>query len=225
MRLDANIALQLKAHGGDEAQTGPSAEAKAKERRQQVRKAQRQHRQRKANYTKQLEMDVTKLRDDIAKVELEIENLKGQNDTIRCQLAAPTSVTVPPVDMTDTAFSTLLAPNYTVSLDMSELLGAPVYQVRRVSPSAPDRSSEATSSQAAETLGSTTPTSTAGTSVNDIMTMETVLSQEQTDRVINFILTYEPYSNSLSRFSPLSLYLIVFFIGFFSLQLISTSCM
>lgn len=201
MRLNANICRSTQAHGGDGAQTEPSTEAKAKERRQQVRRAQRQHRQRKANYTKQLEMDVTKLRDDIARVELAIGNLKDQNDTMRCQLATPTAVTVPPVDVMDTAFSTLLAPNYTVSLDMSELLGAPVYQVRRVSPPAPDRSSEATSSHAAETLSSTTPTSTAGTSCNDIMAMETILSQEQTDRVVNFILSYDPYPNSLSLFS------------------------
>lgn len=215
MRLDANTAVLLKADGGDGGQTEISAEAKAKERRQQVRRAQRQHRQRKANYTKQLEMDVTKLRDDIARVEQEIESLKGQNDAMRCQLTAPTSVTVPPVDATDTAFSTLLAPNYTVSLDVSERLGAPVYQVRRVSPSAPDRSSEATSSDVAETLSSTTPTSTAGTTYHDTMAMEMVLSQEQTDLVINFILAYDPHSNSLSRFFPLSVYILWFSFSFF----------
>ncbi|KAI1118854.1 hypothetical protein F5Y14DRAFT_182648 [Nemania sp. NC0429] len=193
--------------GGDGSLKEPSAEVKAKERRQQVRRAQRQHRQRKANYTKQLEMDVTKLRDDIARVEMEMESLKSQNDAIRSRLAAPTAVTAvpPPVvddDVTgtdtDMAFSTLLAPNYTVSLDMSELLGAPVYQVRRASPPpppphpGPDRSSEASGSPcAAETLSSTTPASTAGTSVIDVMAMEMELSQEQTDRVINFILALE----------------------------------
>ncbi|KAI0555410.1 hypothetical protein F4679DRAFT_523626 [Xylaria curta] len=194
---------QPSATGGNEGQTEPSAEAKAKERRQQVRKAQRQHRQRKANYTKQLEMDITKLRDDIAKVEKEVENLRNQNVTIRSQLgnggdqSVPTAVDVPPpppppiVDTMDPAFSTFLAPDYTVSLDISEFLGTPTYQVRRASSSLPDSSSKTTSPQATETLSGTTPASTIGTSLEDIVMMEATLSEEQIDRAINFILALE----------------------------------
>ncbi|KAI0465794.1 hypothetical protein F4859DRAFT_499632 [Xylaria cf. heliscus] len=193
---------QPSAQGGNEAQTEPSAEAKAKERRQQVRKAQRQHRQRKANYTKQLEMDITKLRDDIAKAEQEVEHLKNQNDAIRTQLvsgggdqaALPMAVDLPPVlDTTEAAFSTYLAPNYTVSLDMSEYLGTPAYQIRRASSSAPDSSTKTTSPWAAETVGGTTPASTVGTSPEDVAAMEATLSEEQIDRAINFILAYEPF--------------------------------
>ncbi|KAI0858590.1 hypothetical protein F4860DRAFT_299985 [Xylaria cubensis] len=188
---------QPSAHGGDEGQTEPSPEAKAKERRQQVRKAQRQHRQRKANYTKQLEMDITKLRDDIAKVEQEVENLRNQNVTIRSQLGSggdqtvPTAVDPPVVGTMDPAFSTFLAPDYTISLDISEFLGTPAYQVRRASSSLPDSSSKTTSPPATETLSGTTPASTIGTSLEDIVMMEATLSEEQIDRAINFILALE----------------------------------
>ncbi|KAI0457707.1 hypothetical protein F5B21DRAFT_462791 [Xylaria acuta] len=196
---------QPSAHGGDEGQAEPSAEAKAKERRQQVRKAQRQHRQRKANYTKQLEMDITKLRDDIVKVEREVERLKNQNGAIRSQVASGgDQVDVPPpavVDTMDAAFSTFLAPSYTVSLDMSEYLGTPAYQVRRASSSLSETASSktATSPRVTEALSGTTPASTVGTGLEDIAMMEATLSEEQIDRAINFILAYEPYP--CNRFS------------------------
>ncbi|KAI0200152.1 hypothetical protein F4808DRAFT_170624 [Astrocystis sublimbata] len=148
---------QPAADGKDEAQEEPTAESKALERRQQVRKAQRQHRQRKANYTKQLEKDITKLRDDIAKVEEEAQRLRDLNDAIQAQLNSsggggngggggqqgghmmPPSgqmlpQQLPEFNATDMGFSTFFAPNYTVSLDMSANLGAPAYQVRRASP-------------------------------------------------------------------------------------------
>ncbi|KAI0447730.1 hypothetical protein F4803DRAFT_497278 [Xylaria telfairii] len=195
---------QPSASGGNEDQTVPSAEAKAKERRQQVRKAQRQHRQRKANYTKQLEMDITKLRDDIANAELEVESLRGQNGAIRSQLAGGGDQVVLPMaidpplppsamdNMMDPAFSTLLAPRYTVSIDMSDYLGTPAYQVRRASSSVPDSSSSktTTSPRTIETLGGTTPASTVGTT-EDVAALEATLSEEQIDRAINFILALE----------------------------------
>ncbi len=181
-------------------------EAKSKARRQQVRNAQRQHRQRKANYTKQLEMDVTKLRDDIAKVEQEIESLRNQNGAIRTQLprgdhepVVAGAVGVSPVNVTDMAFSTSLAPNYTVSLDIIEHLGTPAFHVSRPSPSLPDMSgsSRATSSYVTEGPSGTTPASTVGTSLEDVAMMEISLSEEQTDLVINFILAYESSLDTL----------------------------
>ncbi|KAK5629904.1 hypothetical protein RRF57_005619 [Xylaria bambusicola] len=186
--------------GENDAQTEPQSEAKTKARRQQVRNAQRQHRQRKANYTKQLEMDVTKLRDDIARVEEELEALRRQNGVVRSQLAAQENaaraVDVSPsanIMMNHMAFSTSLAPKYTVSLDMSEDLGTPAYQISRPSSSLPDTSSNsiATYSHAPETVSGTTPASTVGTSVEDVAVMESMLSEEQIDRVINFILALE----------------------------------
>ncbi|KAI0107499.1 hypothetical protein GGR51DRAFT_150115 [Nemania sp. FL0031] len=201
---------QPAAPGENGAQREPSAEAKAKERRQQVRKAQRQHRQRKANYTKQLEMDVTKLRDDIARVEQEITSLRSQNGAMRTRLAAPptvittaddTAVTLPPpppqqqVDFSgDMAFSTDPAPDYTVFLDLPDFAGTPTYQVRRASPEFPDwsgGSSRAASSYAPETLSSVTPTSTLNIGFDELAAMETFLSEEQTDQAINFILALE----------------------------------
>ncbi|KAI1310341.1 hypothetical protein F5Y03DRAFT_345865 [Xylaria venustula] len=182
------------------AQSEPFAEAKAKARRQQVRNAQRQHRQRKANYTKQLELDITKLRDDIAKVEEELEALRSKNGTIKAQLAQPTATMADPLPA-HMAFSTSLAPQYTVSLDMSKTLGTPAYRVSRASPgvsssgdssSAGGDSGAGKTTTATETVSSTTtPASTVGTSLEDVAVMETALSEEQIDRVINFVLALE----------------------------------
>jgi hypothetical protein len=189
-------------------------------RRQQVRKAQLQHRQRKANYTKQLEMDVTKLRDDIAKVEQEMEALKNQNDVIRSRLAlgdqttsVPASASasvpmdldldldldlglnlnLPSTNEMDMAFSTYLPPNYTVSLSMHEYLGTPAFQVSRTTaPSSTETGSNKPASlSATETVGGTTPaSSTIDWSMEDCTMIETTLTEEQTDQAINFILAY-----------------------------------
>ncbi|PHH58995.1 hypothetical protein CDD81_3967 [Ophiocordyceps australis] len=56
---------------------------KAQIRRQQVRRAQLEHRQRKAGYVRQLELDVAQLRDSIAHVEQESGVLRRENDVIR----------------------------------------------------------------------------------------------------------------------------------------------
>ncbi|KJZ80605.1 hypothetical protein HIM_00455 [Hirsutella minnesotensis 3608] len=52
-------------------------------RREQVKRAQVQHRQRKANYLKQLEIDVSTLRDLVSLTEHEAQAIKKQNDSIR----------------------------------------------------------------------------------------------------------------------------------------------
>ncbi|KAI1083023.1 hypothetical protein F5B20DRAFT_528273 [Whalleya microplaca] len=56
-------------------------------RRSQVRKAQVRHRQRKANYTKQLEMDIAKLRELIEDAERAGAALRGENEVFRLRLA------------------------------------------------------------------------------------------------------------------------------------------
>ncbi|WYZ34617.1 hypothetical protein EsH8_I_000893 [Colletotrichum jinshuiense] len=61
---------------------GKSTE-KAKLRRQQVRKAQVQHRTRKANYIKQLELDVSRFRDMIAAAEKEVLAYRRENEGMR----------------------------------------------------------------------------------------------------------------------------------------------
>ncbi|KAI2635351.1 hypothetical protein GGS21DRAFT_77173 [Xylaria nigripes] len=150
--------------GEKEEKESGAATDKAKARRQQVRRAQLQHRQRKANYTKQLELDVTKLRDDIAAAEREILNLKTQNGDMRSRLLQ--AVEVP-------SFAGLLSPvtEYTVSLDFSRMgdLGTPAYQVSRTASSSP-------------------PPLCA---IEGGSGLEMGLTEEQTDRVINFILALE----------------------------------
>ncbi|KAF2972254.1 hypothetical protein GQX73_g1220 [Xylaria multiplex] len=181
----------------EENNTKPFAEAKAKARRQQVRNAQRQHRQRKANYTKQLEMDITKLRDDIARVEQELEALRSQNGAIKSQLALrdqaapPIAVDVPPAVVDDAVFTSPLAPGCPISIDIFENLGSPAFHICRASPSSADASSKAASSRATEKLSSATPASTVGTSLEDVAMMEMTLSEEQKDQAINFILALE----------------------------------
>ncbi|TDZ27219.1 hypothetical protein C8035_v012033 [Colletotrichum spinosum] len=64
------------------------AKEKAKLRRQQVRKAQIQHRTRKANYIKQLELDVCKFRDMIAAAEKDVLAYRRQNESMRDALVA-----------------------------------------------------------------------------------------------------------------------------------------
>ncbi|KAJ0313800.1 hypothetical protein COL516b_000745 [Colletotrichum fioriniae] len=59
------------------------AKEKAKLRRQQVRKAQIQHRTRKANYIKQLELDVCKFRNMIAAAEKEVLAFRRENEGMR----------------------------------------------------------------------------------------------------------------------------------------------
>ncbi|RYP80757.1 hypothetical protein DL769_002304 [Monosporascus sp. CRB-8-3] len=207
------LALRVAALGGsikDDGKDGDdnqTATAKAQARRAQVRRAQIQHRQRKTNYTKQLEMDAARLRDEIARAEGERAALRGENDTIRRRLAMA-GVPIPPAlqqpqPQTSTTMvglpadapgkasspaaltsgsasimSTSPSPvQYIVSLDMSEM-NSPAYQVYRTS-----------------TLSSSDAGGPAGTS-NDPGAAATGddgfdLTDAQTDYAINFILALE----------------------------------
>lgn len=62
---------------------------KRDKRREQVRKAQRHHRQRKANYIQQLESDIVGLREQIQDAERETMRLGGENWDIRGHLFSP----------------------------------------------------------------------------------------------------------------------------------------
>jgi hypothetical protein len=64
----------------------PSDRVKA--RRAQVRKAQIEHRQRKADYVKHLEIDVSSIRDMIAATQKEVRLLKNRNNALRTRLVA-----------------------------------------------------------------------------------------------------------------------------------------
>ena len=67
---------------------GDSEQTAKNKRRAQVRKAQVQHRQRKANYVKQLEANITGIRDKTADAERERQVLRSENEAIRAQLSA-----------------------------------------------------------------------------------------------------------------------------------------
>ncbi|KUI66467.1 hypothetical protein VM1G_01748 [Cytospora mali] len=60
-------------------------------RRAQVRKAQVQHRQRKADYVKQLEADIAGIRDKITDAEGQSRVLRRENEAIRAQLSGSAS--------------------------------------------------------------------------------------------------------------------------------------
>ncbi|KAH6634409.1 hypothetical protein B0J18DRAFT_406065 [Chaetomium sp. MPI-SDFR-AT-0129] len=62
------------------------AKDKAQARRAQVRKAQIQHRQRKANYVKQLEMDVARIRETIEAAERDTRALLDENKAMRIRI-------------------------------------------------------------------------------------------------------------------------------------------
>jgi hypothetical protein len=72
-----------------------SAKEKSQLRRMQVRKAQIQHRVRKANYVKQLEVDIFQLRDLIIKVERECASLAKENQAIRHTLVTSNKKAAP----------------------------------------------------------------------------------------------------------------------------------
>ncbi|KAI1820781.1 hypothetical protein F4861DRAFT_37921 [Xylaria intraflava] len=193
--ISSNLGQSTEAEGSGRRAPGPSAEDKAKARRQQVRRAQLQHRQRKANYTQQLELDITKLRDDIAAVEREVEGLRIERGALRSQLTGvvPHAVSVPG-DIApsgglgaapDMAFSTSLAPEYTVSLDTSHSvdLGYPAFQVRRTSLASSPYAGGSKTAVSIDTLNAADPPS--------IATVEMALTEEQTDQAINFILSLE----------------------------------
>ncbi|OAA62600.1 Basic-leucine zipper (bZIP) transcription factor [Niveomyces insectorum RCEF 264] len=76
---------------GDESTGTPgsalkTAQEKARIRRAQVRRAQIQHRQRKVEYMRQLEIDVETLRGLIDTVETEVRSIRKENDSIRARL-------------------------------------------------------------------------------------------------------------------------------------------
>lgn len=169
-----------------------SAQAKALARRQQVRKAQKQHRQRKVNYTNQLEMDVAKLRDLIEQTERESLAIRNENETIRRRLlrkTAPAPAPAPQASLMPPALtygSSTSLPEYTVSLiNSSEALDKPMFQVQRVSAQS--------SSSSLGGFANEQTASGAGGGFEDAAGVRgrRLLTQMETDQAINFILEYE----------------------------------
>ncbi|CAJ2501552.1 Uu.00g044050.m01.CDS01 [Anthostomella pinea] len=189
-----------------------SAQSKTQARRAQVRKAQIQHRQRKANYTKELEMDIARLRENIEKDEQEKLTLKADNDTIRQHLAhrsssisllGSTAFSLAPPTAVTAYSSAQQFPAYHVSLDISDFMNTPTFQVARSSmPSSHTGIGSGTlGTQAPEDLFAATvasssssvslPTGGGGASMAPPMAGISSLSEAQTDQAINFILALE----------------------------------
>lgn len=66
--------------------TPQTAQEKAKRRREQIRKAQTQHRERKEEYQKELEVDAAQIQDAAEQAERERERLRRENAEIRAML-------------------------------------------------------------------------------------------------------------------------------------------
>ncbi|KAI8965814.1 hypothetical protein F5Y11DRAFT_311493 [Daldinia sp. FL1419] len=174
---------------GSTEQSEQSAQAKALARRQQVRKAQKQHRQRKVNYTKQLEMDIAKLRDLIEQTERDSLVLRGENEVIRRRLLGK-GVPVPapqiaPVPPPLNCGSEVSLPEFTINLiALNEALDKPMFQVQRVSsPSSWPSLSGFANDQ--------TPSGTSSGFGDAGVGGRRVLTQSETDHAINFILELE----------------------------------
>ncbi|KAI1640321.1 hypothetical protein F4809DRAFT_637720 [Biscogniauxia mediterranea] len=198
-------------HDDSGAQAEASAQSKAQARRSQVRKAQIQHRQRKANYTKQLEMDNAKLREMIEQTENACHKLRSENESIRHRLANSSrphhiSSDLQQLDPTLFTTSSLPAPGYTVSLSMSELMNTPAFQITRASSSPSSEGSYRPSAKrihdddnlsASSTDAPSACTAAYGCSVSmpaALAALEPsgdVLSGVETDEAINFILAYD----------------------------------
>lgn len=83
--------------------TAKSEQSARHKRRAQVRKAQVQHRQRKANYVKQLESDIAGVREQIEHAERERRTLRVENQAIRAQLTTGHGATATTTTTTTTA--------------------------------------------------------------------------------------------------------------------------
>lgn len=123
--MDAELRL-----GRADETVGREADAKdrAQLRRAQVRKAQIQHRQRKVNYVKQLELDVSQLRDLITQAQQETSQMRRENDGIRDLLRTGEQQLQPTYAQADsTYFSNAGSPGTRVGgmseLDTQEWLG------------------------------------------------------------------------------------------------------
>lgn len=179
-------------------------------RRAQVRKAQTQHRQRKANYVKQLEIDVARIRELITNTQREAEALKKENDSIRIEVeqrsrlqtiapplpflpaAAAAAAPEPAVPLDFTMVPTLpltfddMEPTYppfnelTMSLTFDDVLNAPTFRIKNSSSSS---SSSTSNRELSPPSHLTTPEPTSSSSSPPL---------DPTEEAINFILAYAP---------------------------------
>lgn len=176
-----------------DASAAQTTQDKAEARRAQVRKAQIEHRQRKANYVKQLEIDVARIRDMITAGQMETRLLQAENNAMRSQLAASAVLPRQPIPLDrETAaaqlpeavdmsfFDHVQLDNVdavTLTLGLDETIHLPVYQI----------SSEPTSSLYTP---NTFPIPSDASETPELLPYFPFahLRPEQTQQIINFIL-------------------------------------
>lgn len=140
------LAVVLKKTIGDTVESASTLGAglpldKAQLRRSQVRKAQIQHRQRKANYVKQLELDVARIRDLITDAQREAQRLKLENEAMKASVR-PCRLGLDDITMT---------------LDFDDVMNAPSF---RISSSPSDSQYESSNQSLCPVMPDTTPDQT-----------------------------------------------------------------
>jgi hypothetical protein len=171
--------LRIVVAGAQDATTaGLTPEDKAQLRRAQVRKAQTQHRQRKANYVRQLEVDIARIRDMIEAAERETHALANENRAMREQIqqamgdrAQPMSLDQgvsmlhempPPVQPSSDIGAGLPHEegNVTVSLGFDEVMNAPSFYLSSSPSTCSEQSSPGDTTRTPEDLPDLTPAET-----------------------------------------------------------------
>ncbi|KAK3984689.1 hypothetical protein QBC44DRAFT_336585 [Cladorrhinum sp. PSN332] len=151
---------------------------KSQQRRAQVRKAQLEHRQRKANYVKKLETDAERYRDMIATTRREALGIHAENEAMRAQLQGVSLLSQIP-----TAPLCLNSDDITMALGYDNIMSAPCYYISS-SPS----SSQFESSTSSQGGG---PISTDKTCSNPSNSQLPDMAPHQIQQAINFILALE----------------------------------
>ncbi|RDA87345.1 hypothetical protein CP532_2653 [Ophiocordyceps camponoti-leonardi (nom. inval.)] len=110
--------------------TPTNTNEKASRRRQQVKSAQVRHRQRKAEYTKQLELDAVRLRQLVSAVEDEVHGLKKRNEEMRRCLCEAEKAKMAAGDAATQVVAWLDAPmGSEVSLGFHDAVDSPCLQI------------------------------------------------------------------------------------------------
>ncbi len=115
-------------------QDSETAKDRGQHRRAQVRRAQIQHRQRKANYAKQLETDVANLRELVTTTEAERRALRADNEAIRARLnssLSPFGLPELPAPQEDrpSLFAHVNVDELAMAMEMDDVLSSPIYQI------------------------------------------------------------------------------------------------
>ncbi|KAK4168540.1 hypothetical protein QBC43DRAFT_309064 [Cladorrhinum sp. PSN259] len=164
------------------ATTDESPLTKSQQRRAQVRTAQLQHRQRKANYVKKLETDTERYREMIATAKRDALAIHAENEAMRAQLLEHSSKLT--LDQSVRLLNQIPQPpdDITMTLGYDDAMNAPCYYIS----SSPSRSQfgESTSTRGGGLAGSERCSAPPNPQLPD-------MSPHQIQQAINFILALE----------------------------------